>query len=422
MRIAMVSEHASPLPALGGLQGGEQGLHVAELSKALARRGHEVVVYTRRDNPTLPARVMALPNVEVVHLDAGPAESVPKDDHLPYRDALAEGIAADWKSQPPDVVHGHFWMSGVAALDAAKVARSASHPLPILQTFHALGNVRRRYEGAADTSPTERSWLEPAVARHVDRIVATCPDEVRQLAALGADMARISVAPSGVDLTRFDAYGPTEATGSRRRIAVIGRLVPRTGVDLSIRALQRLAASGVDDVELHVVGGGPMSGAQEDDSEALRLRGLAAELGVADRVVFRGRLPRDAMPSFLRSATAVVCMPQFEQFGRTPLEAMACRVPVVVAAVGGLQDLVVDGVTGLLVRPREEKALAAVLRRLLDDPALCGRLGLGGRRRVEGSYSWDHVAALTEGAYLDTLVAAGMSLRSLLPAAPFGRG
>ena len=86
----MVSEHASPLAALGGVDAGGQNVHVAALSTALARRGHHVTVYTRRDAAALPRRVRILPDLEVVHLDAGPARHVPKDELLPF---MAELVA-----------------------------------------------------------------------------------------------------------------------------------------------------------------------------------------------------------------------------------------------------------------------------------------------------------------------------------------
>jgi D-inositol-3-phosphate glycosyltransferase len=401
MRVAMVSEHASPLAAIGGVDAGGQNVHVAALAAALGRRGHEVVVYTRRDDSALAPRVPFAPGVEVVHVTAGPERGVPKDDLLPWIPALAAGIAADWATHGvPDVVHGHFWMSGLACLDAAKSVRPRVLRPSVLQTFHALGSVKRRHLGAEDTSPPERVWLEPAVVRRVDRIIATCPDEVTELAALGADPARVSVAPCGVDLDLFGDETASEPTHGRRRIAVVGRLVRRKGVDLVIAALAKLRDEGVDDVELHIVGGPSGSSALVDDPEARRLQDVARELDVVDRVVFRGQIPQAQMPAVLRSCTAVVCAPWYEPFGIVPLEAMACGVPVVVAAVGGLQDSVRDSVTGIHVPPRDPDAIAAALRRLFDDPAECARMGDAGRRRVEAGYSWDHVAELTEDAYL----------------------
>ncbi|SER84280.1 Glycosyltransferase involved in cell wall bisynthesis [Propionibacterium cyclohexanicum] len=407
MRIAMVSEHASPLAVIGGVDAGGQNVHVAELSAALGRRGHHVVVYTRRDDPTLPDRVVFAPGVEVVHVAAGPALPLPKDLLYPHMDALARGLASQWRAEPPDVVHGHFWMSGVAALQAVRLAQTPDRRPPVVQTFHALGTVKRRHQGPADTSPPERAMLEPRLAREVDRIIATCPDEVRELRAMGARPRRISVAPCGVDLGHFRAEGPSEPTGGRRRIAVVGRLVARKGIDLVIAALHELAAEGIGDVDLHIIGGSSVAAGLEADPEAGRLAREAVELGVADQVIFRGQLPREEMPQVLRSCAAVVCAPWYEPFGIVPLEAMACGIPVVVSAVGGLQDSVVDGVTGLHVRPRDHRALAAAIRRILDDPSLATRMGRAGRHRVEKHYSWNTVAELTEQAYLSCVAQLG---------------
>lgn len=402
----MVSEHASPLAALGGVDAGGQNVHVAELSLALARRGHEVTVYTRRDDPALPDRVRTDPHLEVVHITAGPVRSVPKDLLLPYMGDLAAGIVADWGPEPPDIVHGHFWMSGLAALDAAARARTAGRPVQVIQTFHALGTVKRRHQGVEDTSPPERLMLETMVGRSADRIVATCSDEIFELKAMGVPGARVSIAPCGVDLELFTPHGPVENRGRAARIVSVGRLVPRKGMDLVIRALRELADGGRDDVELVIVGGAGNSVGLDDDPEAQRLRTLALELGIADRVVLRGQVSRAEMPAVLRSADAVVCAPWYEPFGIVPLEAMACGVPVIAAAVGGLVDTVVHGTTGLHVPPQDPAALAAAIDEVVADPAWAGELGDNGYRRVRARYSWSRIAADTEKAYQTALSAA----------------
>jgi glycosyltransferase involved in cell wall biosynthesis len=414
MKISMVSEHASPLAALGGVDAGGQNVHVAALSEALARRGHTVTVYTRRDAQDLPARVKAGPGLEVVHVDAGPPCHIPKDELLPFMGDLAAGIARDWGRRPPDVVHGHFWMSGLAALDAAQRAArraargttpeaaagdGAEYRVPVIQTFHALGTVKRRHQGSDDTSPPQRRWLEPAVGRSADRIIATCSDEVFELKAMGIDSGKVSIAPCGVDLGLFSADGPSVPKPRTHRILSVGRLVPRKGVDLVIRALPQLAAAGFDDVELLIVGGGAEPGVLHADPEVRRLLDLARELGVAGKVTLRGQVPRGDMPGLFRSADAVVCTPWYEPFGIVPLEAMACGVPVVAAAVGGLQDTVLDHGTGLHVPPRDPAAIADALAVLLDNPGLRAEMGRAGQVRARTRYSWDRVAAETEKAY-----------------------
>lgn len=411
MRIAMVSEHASPLAVLGGVDAGGQNVHVAELSGALADRGHRVTVYTRRDDAAQPVRVQLRPGVEVVHVDAGPARPVPKDELLPYMGTFASVLAAEWFVDRPDVVHAHFWMSGHAALGAvAQVqARTGGVRIPVAQTFHALGVVKRRHQGAADTSPAEREWLEPAVGRSVDQVVATCSDEAFELKALGVPLQRISVVPCGVDTEVFTPDGAVEQRTRRYRVLSASRLVRRKGVGTMIAALAALVAQGRD-VELVVVGGAGVAGADlVDDPEYQRLDALARSLGVRDHVTFRGQLGQREMPAVYRSADVVVCAPWYEPFGIVPLEAMACGRPVVASRVGGLIDTVVEDATGVHVPPRDEHAVTAAVAALLDDPERRAAYGRAGSARAEERYTWHEVAAASERVY-DRLVAGAGSV------------
>ncbi|MBT2501138.1 glycosyltransferase [Curtobacterium sp. ISL-83] len=410
MKIAMVSEHASPLATLGGVDAGGQNVHVAELSGALADRGHQVTVYTRRDDASQPVRVPLRAGVEVVHVDAGPARAVPKDEIFPYMGTFASVLAAEWFVDRPDVVHAHFWMSGHAALEAvAQVqARTGGVRIPVVQTFHALGVVKRRHQGAADTSPEEREWVEPAVGRSVDQVVATCSDEAFELKALGVPLHRISVVPCGVDVSLFTPDGPVEERNRPVRVLTASRLVQRKGVGTTIAALAELVHDGRD-VELVVVGGAGVAGLDlTDDPEYQRLDALARSLGVRDHVTFRGQLRQQDMPAVYRSADVVVCAPWYEPFGIVPLEAMACGRPVVASSVGGLIDTVVEDATGLHVPPRDEDAVAVAVAMLLDEPERREALGAAGRKRAETKYTWQKVAADSERVY-DRLVAGSVS-------------
>jgi D-inositol-3-phosphate glycosyltransferase len=389
MRIAMVSEHASPLAVLGGVDAGGQNVHVAALATALARRGAEVVVHTRRDHPALPDRVRFARGVTVEHVTAGPQERLPKDELLPYMDEFAARLRRSWLARPPEVVHAHFWMSGRAAL-------AAGHPLglPVVQTFHALGVVKRRHQGAKDTSPPERIAAERAIVRQADAIVATCSDEVFELVRLGADLRRTTVVPCGVDLDRFSPHGPVAPRPpDRHRLVVVSRLVERKGIGNAISALASIPGS-----EL-VVAGGPEASRLAGDPQARRLVALGEELGVADRVRLLGRVDQADLPALLRSADVVVCVPWYEPFGIVPLEAMACGVPVVASAVGGLVDSVVDGVTGLHVPARDPDQLAVALAALLADPDRRAVLGRAGARRARRRYGWDRIARSTLKVY-----------------------
>ncbi len=385
----MVSEHASPLAPLGGADAGGQNVHVAALAEAMGRRGVEVVVHTRRDDSRLARRMKVATGVTVEHVDAGPARPIPKDELFPYMDEFAERLAASWRRNLPDVVHAHFWMSGYAALRAAEPLG-----IPVVQTFHALGVVKRRYQGDGDTSPPERLEVERDIVRRADRVVATCTDEAFELIRIGASNQRLAVVPSGVDVSLFKPEGPKDPRQTeRRRIVCLGRLVERKGIGNVVSALAMLP-----DTEL-IVAGGPDRRHLDEDPEAQRLRSLAEDAGVTDHLELRGRLGREEIPPLLRSADAVVSVPWYEPFGIVPLEAMACGTPVMASAVGGMIDTVVDDVCGVHVPPRDPERLAAALRPLLDDPDRRASYGRASAERARRLYNWDRIAPATLDVY-----------------------
>jgi len=249
MRIDLVSEHASPLAAIGGVDAGGQNVHVAALAAGLAQRGHDVTVHTRRDDAALPERVGTPDGYHVVHVTAGPPEALPKDELLRHMPAFARVLRHGWVTARPDVVHAHFWMSGLASAEASA---SLLSPVPVLQTFHALGSVKRRHQGDADTSPAERIDLERGLCRDVSHVIATCSDEVFELRRLGLASDHVSIVPCGVDTSVFTPRGPVAPRSDRKRLLVLGRLVERKGQDDAVRALRA-----VPDAELVVVGGPP---------------------------------------------------------------------------------------------------------------------------------------------------------------------
>lgn len=168
MKIAMVSERANPLAVLGGVDVGGRNVHVAELSSALSRRGHQVTVYTRRDDPGLPERVLTPQGYTLVYVPAGPAAALPKHERLQHMGAFVRFLDDQWSAERPDVTHAHSWMSGIATQLAAK-----HRDLSAVQTFHALGVVERRHQGTRDTSPQHR--LEAMVARGATWVAAPVP-------------------------------------------------------------------------------------------------------------------------------------------------------------------------------------------------------------------------------------------------------
>ncbi len=395
MRIGMISEHASPLAVLGGQDAGGQNVYVAALARALAARGNEVTVYTRRDQESLPEIVGMEPGVTVVHVPAGPPRVIAKDELAPWMPDFGRWLADSWLLGPiprPEVLHANFWMSGVAAMTANQQLTGPG--IPLVQTFHALGSVKRRYQGPQDTSPAERIATERLLAETAHVVLATCSDEVEELRRMGATGCHVRVVPCGVDTEAFSpgpgAQGPAP---DGLNLLYVGRLVPRKGIDTVIDALAQAPQARL------TVAGGPEAAALKDDPEAQRLLARARQREVADRVQLIGCVPQPRLPGILRRADAVVTAPWYEPFGIVPLEAMAAGRPLIGTAVGGLLDTVKDGETGFLVPPRDPDALAAAVRKLAEDKDLRLRMGKAARSRAVRHYSWARVAEEVEDAY-----------------------
>lgn len=405
-RIAFISEHASPLATLGGVDAGGQNVYVGQLARQLAALGYEVDVYTRMDNERLPKVVQWMPGVRVVHVKAGPACFVAKErllDHMPeFRDDMLQFIRAGHLQYA--LIHANFFMSAWVAQEL----RSVLH-IPYVVTFHALGHVRRIHQGEADQFPASRLQIEEDVARMADHIIAECPQDQDDLCKYyHAPPSRISMIPCGFDPLEFypvDQQLARMLTGIAPEAMVIlqlGRMVPRKGVDNVIQALGLLKDTHRQ-LQLVVVGGA--SANPGEDPEVQRLQQLAAGLGVELQVIFAGQQPREKLKYYYSAADAFITTPWYEPFGITPLEAMACGTPVIGANVGGIKFSVADGETGYLVRPKDPQALAARIADLLGDKVIQREMGANAIRRVHALFTWAGVARKMSAVYEKVILA-----------------
>jgi glycosyltransferase involved in cell wall biosynthesis len=385
MRIAMVSEHASPLADGSDATGGVQQRHVADLSSALADLGHEVRVYTRRDSADLPNVARTPAGVLVVHVPAGPARKVPADLLLEHMGDFAQWLGNEWRDGgwAPDVAHAHFWTSGLAAVTAARQIG-----IPVVQSFHELSGGEAAARGAS------RSGYERALGRAVDRVVVQSQQEVRGLVRIGVPRAQLTLVPAGVDSARFSPDGPAvERDPTRPRILSVGRLVERKGFGDVIQAMQYVPGAEC------VVVGGPPADQLQNDPQARKLRAIAEHYQVADRIRLVGAVPARDMPRWYRSADLLVAAPWNEQFELSPLEAMACGVPVIGTTAGSLSETVVDGLTGDLVPARDPRALGGALRRLVNDKVRRFAYATAALDRARQAYSWKRVASQLGSVY-----------------------
>ena len=363
--IAVVSYHSSPLTEPGSGDAGGMTVYVRELADALAKRGIATDIFTRatRDAPH-PVRLQ--PGVRVVPIAAGP-DAAPKEDLPRFITEFADGVAAFATAQRVsyDVVHSHYWQSGIAARVLASRWR-----IPLVHSSHTLAKVKNRFLAPGDQpEPLHRISGESQVLNASDVLVASTVEERDQLKGLyGIAQDRIKTIYPGVD---HDLFVPSGGTARRDLglensavLLFVGRIQPLKGVELAIRAVDQLVSALDRDIQLLVVGG---ASGPEGDTEVDRLRRITNELGLEDHVRFLGPRKRADLPRLYRSADAVVVCSHSESFGFAALEAHACGTPVVATAVGGLAHVVADGRSGFLVDTRDPAEFAARLKTLLSD-------------------------------------------------------
>jgi len=255
----------------------------------------------------------------------------------------------------------------------------------VLLVHHLFGGTAF---GEAALPVAAATWLlerpVPRVYRGVPTQVVS-PSTARDLAARGFRAADLEVIPNGVDLAAYRGDGLPAARFERPVLLYMGRLRHYKGVDLMLRALAELRASGLDARAV-------IAGKGSDES---RLRALARELGLGESVDFAGFVSEDRKVELLRRCWVHVLPSAKEGWGLTVLEAGAAATASVVSDSPGLRDSVVEGETGLRVPHGDVSALAAALRRVLEDPALRDALGRGARRFAE-LHDWDRAAERTE--------------------------
>jgi D-inositol-3-phosphate glycosyltransferase len=370
-------------------------VYVRSLASNLARAGVRCDVLTRAEHAEQPPLVEVEPGFRVVHLTAGPVAPVPKQSLPelvePFVDAAVAFFAAE--SDPPDVLHGNYWISGA-------VGHRLKHALdlPLVATFHTLDRVKA--EAGVGDDPETRARVEGEIVNCADLVVAATDDERRQLITLyGAERDRVEVVPPGVDHRVF-VPGDREAARvslgldpQGRLLLYVGRIQRLKGADLAVRTLAELDG----DVSLTVVGGPSGS---DGEAEMVALRALVAELALEDRVRFVPPQPHDRLVTYYQAADVCLVPSRTESFGLVALEAAACGTPVVAADVGGLRSVVDDAHTGFLVEGRAPVDYAAPVDVLLSDPDLARAMGTSALAR-SGRYLWSIAAARLRRLYGD---------------------
>ena len=400
LRIAMLSYHTCPLATLGGKDTGGMNVYVRELTRQLGRMGVHVDVFTRSQDEHVPHVVHQLGyGNRVVHVRAGPENPLPKRELAGYIPQFVEGIKqfAVEKDIRYDVIHSHYWMSGLAA----EALSDAWGGTPIVHMFHTLGEMKNRIARSdEEREGGYRIQGEKQVLARADRIIAATQAEETQLRFLYRNgKNNIVIIPPGVDVGHFYPIAPDEAKQfiglkpEDRMVLFVGRIEPLKGVDTLIRAMSCIrSVDAARPVHLAIIGGDPGVSPREMSAEMARLQKLCDDLCMGGMVVFLGKRGQDTLPYYYSAAEVLVMPSLYESFGMVALEAMACGAPVIASQVGGLAYLVRDGETGFTIPDNDPDALCEKLTLLLGNPDLRSTMGLRAVTHAR-DYAWERIAA-----------------------------
>lgn len=411
MRIAMLSYHTCPLATLGGKDTGGMNVYVKEVTRKLGVLGVNVDVFTRSQDEHVPHVLHDLGfGNRVVHIPAGPEIPLPKKELSSYIEEFVAGIQkfSDTKNLKFDLIHSHYWMSGIAA-----ISLKASWGIPFIQMFHTLGRMKNRV--ALDLDEIEGSYRidgERQVLSNADSIIAATPAELAQLQWLyKAEVNRIVVIPPGVDTHRFYPISKDEAKEyigvppCEKMLLFVGRIEPLKGLDVLLEAIAMMRARGVfkeNPFCLAVIGGDPDVDSNTMSFEMARVQSLREKYGLEGLVTFLGKRSQDSLPYYYSAAEAVIVPSQYESFGMVALEAMACGTPVVASQVGGLSFLIQDGVTGFTVPVDEPDSLADRITTLMCDPELRTRMSNQATIAAQ-AYDWEKIATRLISLYTEVI-------------------
>ena len=390
-RIAVISMHTSPTASLGQNANGGLNVYVRQVASAFSERGIATDIFTRKQSSEDPDVEVLAPQARVIYLPAGKAGL---DKYSLYNEvpSFANRILdfAAYESITYDLLYSHYWLSGeVACLLRPQLAASWVH------IAHTLGLVKNRSlaEGARP-EPRLRIQVEGEIAQQADLLIASTADEAYDLMDLyGADPERVVIVPPGVDLAMFQPMDRAVARreigfGSGRMLLFVGRLERLKGVEVAIRALALLRDRRHDDVRLLILGEDSHEG---DESEKDRLKAIATEVRVRDRVDFIGSVAHHELPYFYAAADVCVMPSYSESFGLVALEAQSCGCPVVASGVSGLRSVVRDEVSGYLIDQHDAAAYAERIGRVLADRELAEQMGRRGRLLAQ-RFSWTRTA------------------------------
>lgn len=403
IRIAMISEHGDPLSPLGGQQSGGQNVYVYELARALSKLSIKVDVFTRWDNRKSAQIVRFAKRAKVIRLKAGPRQFVSKDKFGPLMPEFVEKFLEYTRVSKVkyDLIHSHYYYSGWAGLQLKNILK-----IPLVETYHSLGLLKKKAMGDKDTSPTERTEIERLIMNKADSIIATSPQEkISMKIEYGPRKDNIVVIPCGVNLNRFF---PIDRRVARKKLGLslekkivlfAGKMERRKGgltVIAAVKKIKKDCPEIYKQMEVYMFCGDPRKILKKEKQEQNYrdvLKSAIKEAKIEDKTKLMHGIEQNKLHYYYCASNVVMMPSYYEPFGMVAIEAMACGTPVVASSVGGLKWTIEDGVTGYHAKPKNPDKFAECVIKILKDPDLERCLGQNAAIYIRQNFSWPFITS-----------------------------
>lgn len=434
-RIAMISYHTCPLSAQEGKETGGMNIFVKELATQLAKNGTIVDVFTRSQDTTSPKIVEVNKNFRVIHIDAGPQVSVNKKQLTKYLPEFVRGMKQYIVHSSQLMVHGkstmnyepltmnntydildcHYYLSGLIGL---KLQFFLKKRIPIFITFHTLALMKNLVaKTEQEKEPVYRIFAEIELVKRANKVISTGESDAEYLEYLyECPKEKISVITPGVDTNRFKPMKKHEAREyiahssqlmvhgkstmnhkltnpePTKIILFVGRIEPLKGLDVLMYAMKILLKRKINcSLCLWIVGGDVSQKIELWPEELKKLEKLRTLMGITSEVKFIGRKNPEELPYYYNAADIVVMPSQYESFGMSALEAMACGTPVITTDVTGVSEILDDKHQSLITSANDPLQLAEKIENLLENPKLYEQKAMDVYEKVQDC-SWEKVA------------------------------
>ncbi|WP_203334194.1 glycosyltransferase [Planococcus beigongshangi] len=388
-KVLFVSDHGDPLAKLGGKQAGGQNNYVKQLALALEDKGLQVDVVTHWCEASAP-RIEEFGNAcRVIRIEAGYKGFVSKNEMYSMLSDFYKEMKETLPLDTYDIVHTHYWLSGLIGMRLKK-----DFNLPFIHTSHSLGWAKMEATGIKDDVRTQ---AEMAILETADQVLATTNSEKQLIKNHVASPSPIRVIPIGVD-EAFKVRG--SRTHIRKRLGYssplfvfAGRLEETKGIFTLLNAFKLLADKTTENFRPRLV----MAGGEPDAINPVTKlpknhKILKALRGIEDQVEFVGPKSQEELALLFNSATATIVPSFYESFGMVAAEAQACGSPVIASNVGGLKNVVQDGVTGLLVETKNAVDLAVAMEVLSINHLLSQKLSRQAVEVAKKDFHWPSIS------------------------------